>query len=376
MKKTVIWLMALLLAVCCAAGSLADVERTVIEPDMELQLSQEVIDGIVKNNPEVEGEALLTGLPASGEPYTPITLVLDNSPEAYPHWGVAEADWIFQVAQRRDGGTRLMAVYGNEYPEQAGGVRSIRMTMLPIAAIFNASPVYAGFPPVIEWDIRVANWLDEWDFNKPIRYVDLLGNRFRERVDFIQEPQNLSAHIREIHEYQAGRERLTYKKRPFLFADEPYTEGDDASTIYLHYLSRVNVEEEIEEPEKEDMVGAAESTVSACTFTYEEGTGYTRTSKAGVFSDRNTGEPVTFQNVIILRSKLEWEGNYAYYHDHLRYFGQAEYFMNGKHFTGAWYRAGRLGRLVLLDENGQEVKLQRGKTFATIYDEYLKVIYE
>ena len=374
MKKTAVLVIALLLAVCCAAGGLA--ERKVISPDMELKLSDEVIQGIAKSNPEVEGENPLTGLPASEEPYTPMTLVLDNSPEVYPHWGVAEADWIFQVPQRRDGGTRLVAVYSNEYPEQAGGVRSARMTTLPIATLFKAAPVYAGFPPVIGDDIRVDHWLDEWDFNKPIRYVDLLSKPYKERVDFLEAPQNLSAHLKEIHEYFIGRKNVKFEKRPFLFADEPRAGGDKASQIYLHFLSRVNVEREEEEPEKEDMPGAAESTISACSFTYSEENGYTRTSKTGVFTDRVTEQPVYFQNIVILRSKINWDGNYAYYDNHLKYYGQADYFMNGKHYTGAWYRAGRLARLVLLDENGQEISLQRGKTYAVIYDEYLNVIYE
>jgi hypothetical protein len=73
---------------------------------------------------------------------------------------------------------------------------------------------------------------------------------------------------------------------------------------------------------------------------------------------------------------VEWEGGYPYYKDHLRYYGQAEYFMNGRHFTGAWYRAGRLARLVLLGDQGQEISLQRGKTFLAINDENLVVSYE
>ena len=50
--------------------------------------------------------------------------------------------------------------------------------------------------------------------------------------------------------------------------------------------------------------------------------------------------------------------------------------MNGKHVTGAWYRRGRLARLTLLDDRGQEIELQRGKTFLVIGDEYTVVSYE
>ena len=370
MKKGIALELALMLGMLSAACA----EPTLVTPDMELELSQEVMDAVEKNHPATEGEDPLTGLPASEEPYTPMTLVLDNSPETYPHWGVAAADWIFQVPQRRDGGTRLVAVYGNEYPAQAGGVRSARMTTLPIATLFQAAPVFAGYPPTHARDITVSYWLDDWDFNKPIRYFDLLAKSYKERVDFVGEPHNLSAHLDEIHARLAER-GVKFEKRPFLFTDEPLTEGDDAAEIRLRFLSRVE-EDEIEEPEKEDAEGAPESTVSACSFTYTGENGYTRTSKTGIYTDRETGEPVYFGNVVILRSRIEWDGNYAFYHNHLKYCGQAEYFMNGKHFTGAWYRAGRLSRLVLLDAEGKEISLQRGRTYAVIYDEYLEVSYE
>ena len=359
MRKAGAWLLALTLILGCLNAA---AEPKVIKPDMELTLSDEVIQDIVKSNPAEEGVAPLTGLPASGEPYTPVVLVLDDSPEVFPHWGVAEADWIVQVPLRRDGDTRMMAVYGDRYPEQAGGARSARMTMLPLAAVFKAGFACASYPPNTEFNIMVGAWLDEWEFNKPIRYFDLLGNRFKERVDFLPEPQNLSAHIQEIHKYFTTKSSMKFEKRFFRFADAPETRGDDAASISMSFFG-------CEET-------AEESKASACTFAYTEGTGYLRDSSTGIYSDRNTGEPVAFANVIVMRSKINWIGDYPFYEDHLRYCGQAEFFMNGKHITGSWYRKGRLARLVLLDDAGQEIALQRGKTFLVIGDEYTVVSYE
>ena len=50
--------------------------------------------------------------------------------------------------------------------------------------------------------------------------------------------------------------------------------------------------------------------------------------------------------------------------------------MNGKHISGYWYRRGRIARLVLLDKNGEEIRLQRGKTFMVVGDQYTVVSYE
>jgi len=375
MKRLWSILISLLLALSFTAGACAD--PTVLTPDMGLELSEEVIAGLAEKNPEAEGISPLTGLP-SEEPYTPITLVLDSSPECMPQWGVAEADWIVQVPLRRDGDTRMVAVYGSEYPEQAGAVRSGRMTTLPIANLFRGAAVMAGWPPNAEQDISVEYWLEDWDYNKPIRYYNLLGKKYRERVDFLPEPQNLSAHIQEIHASLVKRE-TKFEKRFFQFADEPLTGGDAAASIRFQFFNRPTEDDEIAarkngtEPAPEV---SKESLSSACTFSYEEGVGYTRDSNTGIFTDRNTGEAVRFANVVVLRSPLEWIGDYPYYHNHLKTCGQMELFQNGRHVTGAWYRAGRLSRLVLLDGEGKEIPLQRGKTWMVIGDEYTVVSYE
>jgi len=366
MKKMGIWLV--LAAMMVGMLSAAAAERKEIVPDMELELSEEITAGIEKTHPFEEGIAPLTGLPASGEKYTPIALILDNSPEVYPHWGVAQADWLIQVPLRRDGGTRMMAIYGNEYPAQAGGARSTRMTNLPVAVMFHAALAYAGHAPVQEDNVRVEKWIDEWDYNKRIRYYDLLTKKYSERVDFLQKPQNLSAHVDGMHADLIKRD-LKFDNRGFLFTDEPLTRGDDALQIDLKYFSILDADD-IKEGKT-----PVENGNAACSFEYKDGQ-YLRTSKTGLYTDRDTGEAVTFSNVIIMRTKVEWEGNYPYYFNHLKTCGQAEIYQNGKHITGAWYRAGRLTRLVLLDENGQEISLQRGRTYMAIADENLVVSYE
>lgn len=360
MKKAGIWLLALMMMLCCLSGAAADL--TVIEPNMDLALSKEIIEGIQKANPEEEGICPLTGLPMADEPYTPVAVVLDDSPEVFPHWGVADADWIVQVPLRKEGATRFVAVYGGAYPEQVGGVRSARMTTLPIATLFTAAAASGAWPPNWHESVDVEYWLNELDYNKPIRYYNLLGTKYRERVDFLEAPWNLSAHVQEMHQSLAKR-TITFDKRFFVFADEPTVSGDDASFVRVQFFGSKETKEE--------------SGNSACTFTYTEGEGYTRDSKTGLYADRDTGDVLAFANVIMLRSPLGWEEiDYPFYKDNLKGCGQVDIFQNGRHITGAWYRKNRLSRLVLLDEAGQEIPLQRGKTFMVVGDEYTVVSYE
>ena len=355
MKKTVISLLlaAALLALILGAAA----EETVIKPDMGYAVSGAEF---AAENPAVDGESPLTGLPVS-EPYTPVMVPLDNSPEGHPLWGIGEACILFQIPLADSGATRLMALFGDSYPEQAGGVRSARMTMLPLARAFNAVFVYAGSPPIGSGSTSVTYYLDQWSFLKPTRHYNLLGDRFRERVSFVAVPHNLSVHLKELHDHLVSR-ALTYENSTFLFTDTPLDRGTDASEINLKFHSVKNSSGD----------GNANSN---CTFTWTEN-GYTRTSASGEMTDLNTGASLAFANVIILRVPVEWKKGYPYYRDQLRGSGQADIFQSGRYIRGSWSHEARTGRLVFLDDNNQELKFLRGKTFIVVGDEHIEASYK
>ena len=368
MKKRFLCILLALSLLACAFGALAEEtaaedavaadfvpDGTVIKVDPKLGAP----DKVYKDNPEIVGESPLTGLPCT-EPYTPIVLPLDNSPEAQPLWGIADASIIFQVPLGIYGSTRLVALYSDAYPEQAGGVRSGRMTMLPLARTFHAVFVYAGVPPIGSGNVSVSYYLTQWSFRKPTRHYDLMGKRFRERVDFIKKPFNLSAHVKELHDHLTGRD-MTFEVRPFLFADEPLTRGEEAATVSLQFQSTKNKDHY--------------SQNSACTFTWTDA-GYTRTSVSGEMTDRNTGEALTFANVIIMRVPVEWQRDYPYYEDHMKGTGQADIFQNGRYIRGTWFHASRTDRLIFFDEEGKELTFQRGKTFMVLGDEHIIAYYK
>ena len=220
--------------------------------------------------------------------------------------------------------------------------------MLPIARAFNAAFVYAGYPPIGTQAVSVEYWLGEWSFRKPTRHYNLLGVNYRERVSDAKDPYNLSAHISEIHRHIAGR-KVDFDVSPYLFTDKPLDRGDNAAVINVEYT------------QKDDPSKTNEG--SACTFTWKPEAGYIRTSAAGEMTDKATGETVSFANVIIMRVPVLWERGYAYYEDQMRGYGQADIFQSGRYIRGAWYHPDHTERIVFLDENGQELTLQRGRTF-------------
>ena len=46
--------------------------------------------------------------------------------------------------------------------------------------------------------------------------------------------------------------------------------------------------------------------------------------------------------------------------------GNADIFMGGRHIAGVWVRKDVTSRTVFYDENGEEIRLQRGKTWINV----------
>lgn len=312
-------------------------------------------------NPVLEGISSTTGLPASGEKYTPIVMVLDNAEDAYPHWGVAQADIIFQVPNAGSGATKLLALFADHYPEEAGPVRSGRSSMLPAPLSFNAAFVFAGPPAVTGGEVDLLGKLTEFGMTRTHRVYNLLSNNgFGRRVQGIGS-HNLSCLISGIHENLLAQ-GVEFEERPFLFTDEPRTEGEVANIVRVLHRG-------------EDPKGASNS-ASRAVFKYDpELNGYIRKNSSGTYSDRQTGEIIPFANVIVLRSGMSYDKNYIYMTHHMAGSGAAEIFQNGRYVRGAWYRSSENGRLVLVDADGSELEMQRGKSFMVITNDVTDVIY-
>lgn len=328
-----------------------------LNPDIRLKSSYE------KNRAAVSGENPYTGLQASGNTVTPIVMVLDNAEDAYPHWGVRYADILFQVPNAGAGATKLLALFADEYPAQAGPVRSGRSSMVPSALMFDAAFAFAGPPAVSSGQVDLLGLMTELRMSQNHKVYNLLNsNGFSERIQGIGGGgHNLSCHIADIHQ-NLEKQGVSFDIRPFLFTDEERTEGETANIVRVLHRG-------------EDPKGASNS-ASRAVFKYDaEKKAYTRTNSSGLYTDRDTGEVISFANVIVIRTRLSYEYNYIYLTQHMVGSGSAEIFQNGKYVRGAWVRDSINGRLVLVDSNGEELKLQRGKSFFVITNDVTNVIY-
>lgn len=365
-------LIALILFATLVFSSAALAETTIV-PEMNKKVSK---PSFTANNPVIEGEDPITGLPVdSSVVYTPILVVMDGSEGAYPHTGVEAASAIIQIPNQYVGNTKLVALYTSEYPELAGGTRSARMPSLIWANVFNSAYTSAGAPPIPTTNhgpVSVDYWRTQWGIKTTSasnsaerRYYNTLGG-FSQRVDWASPPANLMAQVSKIHA-DLIKNGVPFEKRPFLFTDEPLTRGESASEIKMDY----------------------DNNASNCTFIYtEKFGGYFRKSSMGKESvrtfdynyDRTTGNNLVFANVIVLRTVFKGDTSsgtsYVYAADSFTGGGQADIFQNGRYIKGTWYRDDTFSRLIIMDDQGNELKFQRGKTFFVLNNEKCVVSYE
>jgi hypothetical protein len=317
------------------------------------------------DNPVIDGVSSTTGLPFEGT-YVPILQVFDNSMEARPQWGIAEADVVYQVPNAGVGATKLLALYADTIPASSGGTRSARVPFVDIRESWDAAFVHAGMPPKTVSDIvRVDLLLKKYGVKAKGLDFNLIENaqEFGVRETFAPGPHNLSARLLDIKNVliQSGYQ---FKQRPFLFTDQLPSAGDIAWNIEIsHYGDKT-----------EKSIGNPSSWSS---FTYDPVTNaYLRAVKEGPYYDRNNpAVQLSFSNVIVLRTKFSYaDGDYVI----LKNFtgsGAADIFMGGRYIKGAWYRERAGARIVLLDGKGSELPLQRGKTFIIVTNAVTKVSY-
>lgn len=360
MKKLLSFALAALLTVSVGPALAQEAPLTRIEG--KLQRSEIALKASYPDNAVIPGVSTTTGLPFEGV-YAPVLVVIDNAEAAHPHWGVGEADVMYQVPNAGAGATKLLALFADRAPAQAGGVRSARSPFVQVAIGWGAAFGHAGSAGDEVGDsANVPQLLNDFGYRRDVLKFDLLGNNtYSERIKGYVGPHNLSAHISEIRDI-ALKAGATFQPRGFLFTDEPQSSGVQAAYIELQHYG--NDAKELSNP------------ASASTFTYDEASkGYIRANSSGMYVDRDApGQPIIYANVIVQRTQLSSVSGYIVTKE-LVGSGAAEIFTGGKYIAGAWTRAANDSRTVFVDDKGEEIALQRGKTFIIISNDVTTVDY-
>ena len=354
-----ILIMALILALTGFNFALA--EPTVLDGAAERKIP---FHKSYADNPVIAGESSTTGLSFENL-YVPIMLVFDNAQNARPLVGVAQADIIFQMPNAGAGATKLIGLFADTIPLQAGSLRSARVPFIELREIYGAALVYAGGP--------TENVSDELNINRSMRKFDLyqkglsfnlIGAQqsFESTVDGKGKYYNTMANLQDIRDQMLESDQQ-FTQKPFLFTDELPTEGVAATDIEVaHFASRIENNEG--------------NPASWARYLYDATkNGYARMVDTGVFSDYSDPDTaLVYQNVIVMRVNYRFSGNYVLLPDMVGE-GPAEFFIGGKYIAGGWIHPTLESRIVFVDMNGDEIPLQRGKTFIIVGNQTTRVTF-
>ncbi len=299
----------------------------------------------------------LSGLPLNGA--TPsrrgLAVRIDNALPARPHYGISQADMVFEMLVEDDV-TRLDAIFQSQEPDTLGSIRSARMSDRYITPMIRGALVYSGATTeetqAIRNDAAVGAF---YDMNA--NYVDA-GYR---RVSFRVGPYNMftsAAGVRAaLAKMPGGADAVTIPRWDFLrHVDHTATAGGfeasvPATTITIPYRAKFTAE-----------------------YDYDPATKtYARYQNDGIAMQREVDAAnnvaIAARNVVVIHTDI-WQTNIV--EDifgskgldmNLVGTGRAEIFRDGRRLDGVWSRASIYEPFHFYTTVGERVYLSPGQTW-------------
>ncbi len=279
--------------------------------------------------------APLTGLPdpggaALGRPA--LTVKIENTPEALPQWGIAQADVVYEEIVN-GGITRLAAIFNSQAPAKIGPVRSVRPTdtqvVFPIGGIF----AYSGGAQYAINSIETA----------PVKLIDesSAGNAMF-RDPNLEAPHNLFASGPELFAFKG-----TPTPPPALFSYRPADAkpaGAPVTSFVVPFPS-----------------------IYPVTWTWDAASGSWDRTLFGQPDITGTGQRESPKNVVVMYvNYVNGIGTMNSYAD-LQGSGTAMVFTGGREIVGIWSRGSSMSDVVQYDTpSGAAIKLTPGQTWVEL----------
>ena len=302
---------------------------------------------------EPENVNLLTGLPtltdgAIGK--RPVAVMVNNVDAALPQYGISAADLIFELPVEYDL-TRLMAVYGDytQIPEVCS-IRSCRYYYPILAVGFDAIYVNWGMNESVARPTVNGMDIDQYDGDE-YGLGDCFGrDKARYESGYAWEHTGVfhGPNFPSVLEKDKVRTDLKEDKTgtAFNFVEmdkNAAPNGEDAQKVRVDFGANYSV------------------------FTYdEENHEYLKNFKDSPHMDGISKEQLKFENVIVLEAEIkpypgdevikyvDWEGGEN---------AKGYYISEGKMVPITWSKAGMYDPLKFFDANGNELQLNRGKSY-------------
>ncbi len=302
-------------------------------------------------------------------------------------WGLEYADVIYEAPLRREGDTRITALFSDIIPNSVGPLRSARLFHAWLREEWDCGFVYYGQQEYTATNVPAAfkalgadkkGWYYDEEGKVTggagllflgtsggkswkLYFESIRAKKWPGRNIKLQKPHDKVADVAAlstliIPEHQAAN-------HTWLFTDEEPDWDDDAEEIYVkwgvgnqqYYNSYIMWDEDEEcyirymyDADSEDIMDTHEY----------------RTLKV---KNKMEDKPIYFDNIIVQFTQMDWMLKDAPYPG-VTVTGNADYFQCGMHMAGVWRRDSMTDRTVFYDDTGAELQLQRGRTLIIVMD--------
>ena len=296
----------------------------------------------------------------------PIAVMVDNEKTALPHFGVADADVVYEIMNStlNDRITRFMVVVKDwDKIEQLGSIRSARPTNFMLAAEWNAVLCHDGGPYFInEWAAKdySANFSGGFarfsngkaaEFTEYITYDKYTNSSKGKTYDGLQQRFANSHYTTTYNEYYQG-EHFKFAADEVTFADR--SDAVAANTIELPFKHNGSTLKYNEDTKTYDY--------------YEYGSAH---------KDADSNTQLTFENVILQDTTFAELGEGYLIYNAIDSGRAGYYITEGKAIAITWSKTSENGITHYYDKStGEEIQINTGKTYISMIpdDSWSKVV--
>lgn len=317
-------------------GTQAETEETATEEAAE----EESREGMYRS--EITNEWIDESL----KDQRPVAIMVDNESTALPHYGLTEADVVYEIMNSTANGriTRFMAIVKDWGKiEQFGSIRSTRPTNIMLAAEWNAVLCHDGGP------FYINDWIaKKYSANFSGGFSRINNGKSREFTEYIctgdlDKKFSSSNYTTEYNEYYPGQH--------YFFSNSEIDLSEVGNAIDC-------TEIELPFPHNSSRLEYNESTGTYDYFEY---------GKAHTDPQHDNAQ-LSFKNLLIQDTTFTQldENGYLIYNaiDSGR---DAYYITNGKAIEVIWIKAGESEPTIYLDKKtGEQIELNTGKTYVAL----------
>ena len=316
---------------------------------------------------QISNAANGVGVNKQGQPYTVAPI------------NASYADVVYESVQKQEGTeTRMTMLFSDTVPDYVGFVRSTRLTHTYIRQEWDSAFCTSGYSmadvPQAWRKFGVKSPQGASPKDPGLVYV---GDYPKVWKDFVWRLHPIAGANSEVFMLADIVQNIIPKdhkaaNHTWLFSDELPEGGDEATVIYVTFGSDLETNSRLEYDPDNNVYLRYVKVKNSPDLTYKDSKivnprlkmvsdGNGGQKKKIVVDERYADEDITFSNVIIQGIGMRWLGG-SRPDPEMTGTGNADYFMGGRHYAGVWERKDYNDRTVFYGEDGNEIKLQPGRT--------------